>query len=155
MELTTEQDIDAPIDRIFAELSDFDAMERRAIRHGATVHRESEGGPDGCGMRWHARAQFRGKPHDLDVSVVAIETPELLQLETRTGGLEARCVIELVALSDARTRVTVSVALKAKTLSARLLVQSIKLAKGEIDRKFRKRMAGYAEQIEARVHGTW
>ena len=43
-----------------------------------------------------------------------------------------------------------TVGMEAKTLSARLLLQSLKLAKGQIGRRFEGMMADYARQLEKR-----
>ena len=64
--------------------------------------------------------------------------------------LTAEVAVELVALSRKRTRLQMTIDLKPQNLSARLLVQSLKLARGSIKRKFDKRMAGFARDIEQR-----
>ena len=71
--------------------------------------------------------------------------------EGRSGGLETRTIIECVALSRSRTRISFDAVLTPKTLSARLIVQSMKLAKGKIDRKFKLRLADAATEIERRL----
>ena len=60
--------------------------------------------------------------------------------------------IEFVALSRSRTRVAMDLELKPKTLSARLMVQSLKLARANLEKKFRVRMADYAQAIEDRLN---
>ena len=47
-----------------------------------------------------------------------------------------------------------SIELRPQNLSARLLVQSLKLARGSLNRKFDKRMAGFARDIEQRFART-
>ncbi|MEM6307898.1 MAG: SRPBCC family protein, partial [Pseudomonadota bacterium] len=56
--------------------------------------------------------------------------------------------IDVLALSASRSRMVVGVDLKPQTLTARLLVQSLKLAKASLTRKFKDRVAGYAADIE-------
>lgn len=60
-------------------------------------------------------------------------------------------LIELVALSPARTRLSVDVNLKPNSIPARLLVQSLKLARTNLNKKFHLRMADYARDIEERI----
>ncbi|MDG1354009.1 MAG: hypothetical protein P8P70_12775 [Sulfitobacter sp.] len=58
--------------------------------------------------------------------------------------------IELVALSKSRTRLMVSFDIKPLNLSARLLVQSLKLAKTSLTKKFKLRVAEFAKTLEDR-----
>ena len=59
-------------------------------------------------------------------------------------------VFDLIALSQSRTRVMVTITVKAKTLTSRLLVQSLKLAKTKLTKRFKARVLDYAEDIEDR-----
>ena len=154
MQLTAREDIEAPLDRVFAELSDFEAMERQAMRRGAQVRRKDPAAPQGPGMGWVAAFTFRGKAREADITLTEYTPPERMVFRSVTGGLETETVIELVALSRSRTRIAMDVTLLPRTLSARLLVQSLKLAKGGIDKRFRKRMAGHAKDFEDRLKRT-
>jgi hypothetical protein len=69
-------------------------------------------------------------------------------------GLEVDMIVELVALSRGRTRLSVDLDLKPKSISARLLVQSLKLAKANLSKKFHLRIADYARDLEDRVKRT-
>ena len=59
---------------------------------------------------------------------------------------------DLVALSRSRTRIMVALDLKPQNLSARLLVQSLKLAKNALTKKFKKRVGDYAKDMDERYH---
>ena len=154
MEITAKEDIDAPIERVFGQLSDFKQIERMALRRGVEVKRTDSLPEPGVGMAWDATASFRGKPRDISLKLAGYSPPEELRFHATSGGLEAETVIELVALSKGRTRVAIATVLVPKTLSARLLVQSLKLGKGQLDKRFRKRMAGVARDLEDRLKST-
>jgi hypothetical protein len=62
--------------------------------------------------------------------------------------------VELVALSRGRTRLSVELELKPRSISARLLVQSLKLARANLNKKFHLRMADYARELEDRSKRT-
>ncbi len=70
---------------------------------------------------------------------------------TVSEGLEVLTRMDLVALSRSRTRITLAVDLEPKTLSGRLLVQSMKLARGNLAKKFQVRAAEYAKELEDRL----
>jgi hypothetical protein len=58
--------------------------------------------------------------------------------------------VGLIALSRARTRLTVDLTLEPRTLAGRLIVQSLKLARGNMSKRFRLRVAEYAMDVEER-----
>ena len=152
MQLTAREDIEAPLDRVFAALSDFDSVERQALRRGLDVQRTS--GPatgPAEGMTWHAVFGFRGKQRAADIQLVEFQPPERMVFDSVSGGLKVQMVLDVVALSRTRTRIGVSVEMMPTTLSARLLVQSLKLAKGGMDRRFRDRMKGLARDLERKL----
>ena len=59
-------------------------------------------------------------------------------------------VFTLVALSPRRTRLSADLTLMPRNLSARLLVQSLKLARANLTRKYKLSMANYAKSLEDR-----
>ncbi len=151
MQLTAREDIEAPLDRVFAEITNFDSIERQALRRGVEVRRTDEVAGPAAGMSWRAGFGFRGKMREADITLREYTPPERLVFDSEVGGLEAKTVIELVPLSRGRTRINLVSQLVPKTLSARLLVQSLKLAKGGIDKRFRTRIARFARELEDRL----
>lgn len=154
MELTAREDIEAPLDRVFAELSDFAAVERQAMRRGIDVQRHGIETGVTEGMGWNVHFTFRGKKRDAEITLSDYAPPERMVFDSVSGGLEMRMVVDLIALSRTRTRIGVTTELKPKTLSARLLVQSLKLAKGGIEKRFQARAAGLAQDLEDRLKHT-
>lgn len=151
MQLTATEDIEAPLDRVFAELADFETLERQAMRRGIEVRRTGDHTAPAPGMGWHVTFQFRGKTRTAEIVLTEYAPSERIAFHTVSGGLEIDTGIDLIALARARTRINMAAELKPKTLSARLLVQSLKLAKGGIDKRFRHRIAGLATDLEGRL----
>lgn len=148
MKFSAREDIEAPIDHVFQIVTDFDAFERQALRRGADVKRLDQG-PYTVGSAWDVSFTFRGKERRLKATLTRME-PQGLLIDAVSPNLEGNSVIELVPLSPARTRLAVSIEMKAKTLTARLMLQSLKLAKASLNQRFKKRVADFAEDIEAR-----
>jgi hypothetical protein len=149
MKYSTREDIEAPIEFVFAQISDFDAYERRALRQGAEVSRRA-GGPAAVGTMWDIAFEFRGRPRKVVAELVKLDSPSTMVITSASDGLDVVTEVDLIALSQSRTRVMVSVELRAKTLTARLLLQSLKLAKSRTDKRFKARVRDYAEDIEDR-----
>lgn len=150
MKFSTRTDIDAPIDHVFAEVSDFPSFERSAMRRGAKIRRLDQQDVRGRGMAWQAEFQFRGKARELRIDLEDYEAPTQMGFAGKSAGLSGFCDIELIELSPKKTRMRLSLDLKPQTLSARLLIQSMKLAKGSIEKKFSARIADYSKDIADR-----
>lgn len=148
MHFTSKEDIAAPIEHVFAAVSDFPAFERAALRHGAEIRCNREPMRPGVGLRWHARFPWRGKRREVDTEVAAFDPPDGLAVTARSTSFTGQVSVDLVALSPGRTRMTVDLVVKPQTLAARLLVQSLKLARANLVRKFKARVERFARHIE-------
>lgn len=153
MELSTREDIEAPLDQVFGLAANFERIERQVMRHGIEVTRLSpEGATPEQGLSWRASFRYRGKSRDAEVALTRFDPPDTMVYTTTSGGLEAVTTLDFTALSRSRTRVGMTIDLQPRTLSARLLVQSLKLARGSIEKRFRIKIAEYASDIETRLN---
>ncbi|SHI77102.1 SRPBCC family protein [Wenxinia saemankumensis] len=150
MQITAREDIEAPIEAVFAEASDFPAFERQALRRGADVRRVDGEGEIGEGTAWEIRFQFRGREREVRADIVQFEPPQAYAVTSSTGGLEGLTYVECVALARSRTRITMVTEFSARTLPARLLLQSLKLARGKLTKRLTARTAHFAREVEAR-----
>lgn len=154
MHLAAQQDIDGAIEDVFAVVSDFDLIEQVAIQRAIEVERTKDNTPPAAGMEWEATFGFRGKPRSMTVTLAEYTPPEAVAYHAHTGGLDIEMRIELVALSPAKTRLHLKTDLKPANLSARLLVQSLKLAKSTIEKKLDSRVADMGRGIEKRLRSA-
>ncbi len=144
MKFSSREDIDAPIDRVFEAVSDFDAFERRMLRRGVDITRDDASPIDEVGTCWKAKFTWRGRSYDVDAELVGLQPGEGYVIDSRSNGVECRGVVDLVALSKTRTRMFVSIDLKPTTISARLMLQSLRLVKGNLSRRFKGRVQEFA-----------
>lgn len=150
MKFSTREDVEVPIEQAFDLICDFDTYERSAMRRGAEVRRTDSLTEAGIGMKWKAAFKMRGKMRDLELEMVQFDRPNELCVLSSTSGIDGTGQIELLALSRNRTRVSVEYEIKPTNLSARLLVQSLKLAKSSLTKRYKMRVADYAKSIEER-----
>ncbi len=148
MIFNTREDIEAPIDFVFAQISDFASLERMILRRGAEVQRRVDRTPHAAGMVWDAAFDLRGKRRQSEVTLVRFEPPAAMRFEAVSKSLNADLTVELVALSRGRTRLGMIGELKPQNLTARLMVQSLKLARGNVAKRFEMRVASYAKDLE-------
>ena len=150
MKFSTNEDIEAPIEAVFEMLSDFESFERSAMRRGAEVQRVDRLNVPGVGMTWHAAFNLRGKRRELELEMVTYDQPNEIVLESTSPGMLGSMSFDLIAFSRKRTRVKVELEVKPLNLSARLLVQSLKLAKKSLTRRYKLGVANYAKTMEER-----
>ena len=150
MKFSTKEDIGAPINAVFEMLCDFEGFERPAMRRGAEVQRVDNLTAPDVGMMWNAVFEMRGKRRELQIEMVTFDRPNDIIIESTSPGLISQMSFELMALSRSRTRINVELEVKPLTLSARLLVQSMKLSKASLMRKYKLRVGEYAKGMEER-----
>jgi uncharacterized protein YndB with AHSA1/START domain len=150
MKFSTKDDIEAPAAFVFAQISDFAALERQAMRRGASVRRIDQLPVPGAGSVWDVVFPFRGKDREVRIEIVAVQAPDRIDFKAKSGGLDIVSALTLVALSRRQTRLSLDSELVPGSLTARLLVQSLKLARGTVTAKIQARMTGYAKDIRSR-----
>ena len=147
MKLSTREDIEAPVAFVYERVSDFAMFERRALRQGIDVSRRADSNGS-IGTMWDIAFEFRGRSRKVQAELTNLVPEQLLEVESQSDGLTAITHVELVALSPTRTRVLVSFDMRAKTLTARVLLQSLKLAKATMTKRFKARVCDYARTVE-------
>jgi hypothetical protein len=150
MKFSTKHDIEAPSAFVFKQFSDFDGLERQAMRRGVEVRRENVDQHRGVGAAWALRVPFRGKWREIDAHLTEFDEPNAIVALAKSGGLNMTLTIDLVPLSPKRTRVTFGFEVRPQTISARILVQSIKFAKASLQRRFDKRVGKFCDAIGER-----
>ena len=150
MKFSTKEDLEIPIDDVFQMLSDFDGFERAILRHGADVSRTDDMSSVGVGMTWKARATVRGKKREFNVELVEYDRPNQMLFDVTTKNMAATFLVELVAMSRTRARMRIELDVRPQTLSARLLMQSAKLARNTLNRRYKTRIAHFASDLEDR-----
>ena len=155
MKLSSRYDVEAPITQVFAELVNIDQWERAAMRRGADITRtdtvKASGPGVAVGMTWAARFRYRGKDRSAVVRIDRRDEPSKLDLTAISALVDAGVTIDLMELSLRRTRLTLGLDLRPKTLTSKLYVQSLRLAKARVDRTFQTRVSQLVLALEDRI----
>jgi uncharacterized protein YndB with AHSA1/START domain len=151
MKLSARHDIDAPIADVFDALNDTTRWERAALRRGVEVQRKDAHKGLAIGAAWQVRASFRGKPRDVQLTLTTLEKPGRMVFSGDSNLFEGILTLDLIELSARRTRVTAGTEITAKTLAGRIMLQSLKLAKGRLDKRFAERVSATFGEIGTRL----
>ncbi len=151
MKFSNRVDVAAPAEYLFDQLSDFSAFERAALRKGITLRRLDTLKEPGAGMSWDIGFRLRGRPRQMIADIRRHERPERLDYEGTSQGFQLMLTLELMALSKTRTRLNTGLELRARTLGARLLLQSAKLGRAKLERRYDERVKTFLREIETRA----
>jgi carbon monoxide dehydrogenase subunit G len=147
MKFTAQEDISAPIAQVYAQVCDPDRLERTVRQRGGKIQRAPMG-PFKRGTRWDAEVAFRGATRQVSFVLHELNAPHVLRLRGGGAAFDITVDVELVALSPATTRLSVITEGRPKTLAARVMMQSLKLAQGRMLTRYRQRISEYATDIE-------
>lgn len=150
MKLTARTDIAAPIGFAYASLADHSAWEREAVRRGADVERPADMPLTGVGAGWRVRFRFRGRQRKVVLRIDELVPDERIAVSFEGQAMSGTSVMELTALSPGRTRLRVMLDMKPKTITARLFINTLRLAKGRVTARLEARLAQLATRIQDR-----
>ena len=152
MEFSSKEDIEAPIDAVFQAISEFETFERQVIRRGVELQRTGNLERPEAGLQWQAEFEMRGKPRTMHVELAHYAPASEMRFAGKGAGLQGAFDLELISLSPRRTRMSVNLSMEANSLAARLFLQSLKLARNNLNKRFRLKVADYAKQVEDRYN---
>lgn len=151
MKLATKKDIEAPIAKVWEALSDYEAWERSAMRRGVDVERTDKLTKPGPGMSWMSRFSYRARERKADMKLTEMTGPGLLAFMLTSDTVEVAAKVELIEMSARRTRMHLTSDVKPRSLGARLFLQSLRLARAKVDRKFDAKVGQLALELETRA----
>jgi carbon monoxide dehydrogenase subunit G len=150
MKLTSRQDIEAPLAFVFDALKDFEAWERAALRRGAEVARTDVLQSKVPGLSWMIKFVYRGRQRRLALRLTDLERPTMMAFSGVGTSLDGVAGIDLIELAARRTRLSVTLDVRPRTIGARLLLQSMRLANTRLNRRFADRVGQICLEIESR-----
>lgn len=150
MKLVAKKDVEAPAAFVFRQMSDFEGWERAAMRRGADVTRADSLSAVGPGMAWDTQFTYRGKERRVNLRLETITPNSALTLALRSVPVNGTLQIDVIDLAAKRTRIELRLEVRPNTLAARVLLQSLRLARARVERNFDQRVAQLAVEIEDR-----
>jgi uncharacterized protein YndB with AHSA1/START domain len=151
MKLNTHHELNASIDRVFDALSNTDRWEVAARRRGVGVVRAAYFTDLREGAAWDVKASFRGKPREIRLTLTELRRPERMVFSGTSEMFRAEVACDLGPIPAGRTRIDVSVDVKPNTLAGRIMLQSLALAKGKVQKRFAQRVGQLLKELDKRL----
>jgi hypothetical protein len=149
MEFSAEHDVDAPQAAVFAAISDFDRLTHEARAHDVEAVRSDARDTPGIGCAWRIEYTMRGARRRALAQVTAWQPPEGYAIATQTNLIALDTTITVRPLTPDTARLRVVVAVSARTLSGRILLQSARLGRARLDDRLARGLARLAARIGA------
>lgn len=149
MKFKVSEDVDAPQALVWARFTDFSGFEDDIRGRGATLNRVGNWTQTAEGVEWRGEVTVRGMNRAIASKVSRLVPQTLCIVESRVGGMDCHYEMGFVALSPEITRVTLVLDLSADTLTARLLLQTLKLARGRVLQRLQGLIARQGNAAEA------
>lgn len=149
MKFSTRQDVDLTAADLFAAVSDFPRIERILMRRRTEVRRADPAQDCGAGMAWDLAFKLRGKQRSLRLQVIQFDRPERVVFAGRSEPFDPTIDLRVIALSRTRSRLICELELKPRNLRARLMLQTAKLGKAQLDRKFAGQIGDLVRDLTA------
>ena len=143
MKFSSRIDKNIPAEHLFDSVADFDKLERMLIRRGVSVQRADDMQDGRRG--WNLAFDWRGQRRDLRLVLVQFDRPEKFALTGESTPFELRIDIAVVALARDRSRLIFELEVKPRNMRARLVLQTAKLGKTQIDRKLEAKVARFVD----------
>ena len=150
MKFSLRQDTGLPAADLFDVISDFPRMERMLVRRGADIRRIDPAQEPGAGMAWDMAFDYRGKRRELRLDLVRFDRPEKITLTGRTDSLDLSLDMTVIALTRAKSRLMFELEAKPRNMRARLMLQTAKLGKAQLDRKFADKVGKFLSDLTER-----
>ena len=150
MEFSAEHDIKAPLDFVYSQVTDFATLENYILSAGAFVERVDDLDEDAPGMIWRIEGNVRGKRRTLDIELKELQVEEQLDYEIRSKDMTTQMIVEVIALDRTTTRLVSRISPEAHSISARLILQSARLAQRTLEKRLGKRLATFGKAVEDR-----
>ena len=149
MKFKVSDDVEAPIDWVFEGFSDFGAIEADARAREADITRVGDWKEAAHGVAWRGSVPVRGKVRPIEARITAFVPDERVVIDSRIGGMECHYEVTFAPLSEAVTRVSVVLELKATNLSARLILQTLKIARRKVIQRLEGAVVRQGQAVEA------
>ena len=150
MKLCEQAEIALPTEDVYCALRDVDAHARTARPRGVTVRRRSDETPFQVSAACDVIIAYRGQPREVLITAAGLEPARLPRFTLRARDITGEITLALTALLPISTQLSCDVAVRPRTIGARLVLQSLKLTQTRLDARFGKRLTGFAQQLVAR-----
>ncbi|WP_347139619.1 hypothetical protein [Paracoccus sp. SSK6] len=149
MKFSTRIDTNIPASDLFDIAGDFSRSERALVARGVAVRRVDPAQEPGTGLGWVVDFNWRGQRRSVRLDVTRFDRPSHITLEGHSDQFDLSINMTVVALSRVKSRLLFETEVRPRSMRARLLLQTAKLGKSQLDRKYDQRITDFVTHLRA------
>ena len=149
MELTYQRIINVPPAYAFARATDFERFEAEGFGNLAPFEPRNDIRAPELGARWRTAAEFQGRPRRFSLELIEMSGPERLVLGNKSDKYDVEAKMAFQDAPDGATAFSFTLTAMARSITAKLILQTIQLAKGRITKSMQADFDKMATQMEA------
>lgn len=135
MKIGASRDFKRARGKVFDSFADPAQMDKVFGEQGANLRREGPGGP---GTVWHLDVVSGGKTRPMVITLVDMEKSEAMRMRVTSEMVDADVAFAFADLPERGCQVSAEIDLAPRTLTARVAIQTLRLAKGKVEQKIQR-----------------
>ena len=154
MELSYQSIINVPQAFAFERSTDFERFEAEGFGNLAMFEPRSEIRAPKIGARWRTAAEFQGRPRRFSLELFELDAPKKLVLGNKSEKYDIEAHFNFVELDAEKTEFTFKLDAKANSITAKLILQTIQLARSRIEKSMQEDFDEMGQRMEAAYQAT-
>lgn len=140
MKFSTRVNSSSTAEQLFDRVTDFSRLEQMLIKNKVSVSRINPADEPGAGMAWKLAFDWRSKTHVLRLDVRRFDRPDVVFITGTSDLFDLLITITVFGLTQTRSRLIFETEVLPRNMRARVIIQTAKLAKGRLDRRYEQRI---------------
>jgi len=149
MELSYSNTINVPQAFAFARATDFERFETEGFGNLAPFEPRNEIRAPKLGARWRTAADFQGRPRRFSLQLLEMEDPGTMVLGNKSEKYDVEARFDFFEAGDGVTEFSFSLNAKAQSITGKLILQTIQLARARIVKSMQLDFDAMGERMEA------
>ncbi|MBL4806739.1 MAG: hypothetical protein JKY31_05535 [Rhodobacteraceae bacterium] len=145
--------INVPIEFAYARATDFDKFEQEGFGNIDKFEPTGDIRAPEIGAKWKVRAEFQGRQRRFSLALRELSENEAVVFGNGTDKFDVEARFNFVKVDDENTDFLFEINSSAKTITGRLIMQTLQLARSRIERKLAVDFDAMRDRMEADYRG--
>ncbi len=146
--------INVPVEYAFARLTDFDKFEKEGFGNISKFTPVGDISAPNIGAKWKVRSEFQGRQRSYALQLRKLVANETVVLGNGSDKFDVEACFGLSKMDSTKTNFTFELNASAKTITGRLIMQTMQLARSRIEKKLSADFDAMRDRMEAEYHST-
>lgn len=146
--------INVPVEFAYARLTDFDKFEKDGFGNMSKFTPVGDIAAPEIGAKWKVRSEFQGRQRSFSLQLRQLLQNESVVLGNGSDKFDVEACFNLEKQDDENTGFMFELNASAKTITGRLIMQTMQLARSRIEKKLAADFESMRDRMETEYHGT-